>query len=504
MDDYVIAIPSADRAHIINNKTCCFLRTQDIPMSKVYVFIPERNYNDYKKKFYAYPDINLVIGKEGIRAQRKAISDYFDEGQFIISMDDDISSIQELKYVNKTGKATLKKIENMEALILDVYTRLQESKLSMCGFYPVANPFYMKKIVTTDLNFCMGCFRMFFNRRSCENREFTLLEDYETSIKYYLRDNGILRYSYICPNANYNVEKWNLTLEDKKYEIQLFKQKYDKYCFTKKKALGEDIQFKKKVPHDILSTLWIGKKLNELIILSINSWLTQGYNVRLYTGGGIKRDDLPKHWFERVEIRYASDIMEFEDINDILSFSDIWRFNLLIKVPSATWIDADMVLLNRLPDNPVMISSEHTFQSGAFKSKSVKKANIGLLRFGKDNDILKDILKNLKNYDDYKFTDIMKKFTDKLKTTKYNYLNKYILNHDVLCPVPWWCCDEIYYNAKFNKKYNVDVHPINNVIINSIGVHMWNNFTYNKHNIDFDLVDKRSLYYKLDKLYNTF
>jgi len=504
MEDYVIAIPSADRDHIINNKTCCFLRNQDIPMSKVYVFVPERCYEEYKKKFYSYPEINLVVGKEGIRGQRKAISDYFPEGQFIVSLDDDIAAINELKYVNKTGKPSLKKIENMEKLIAEVYTRLQESNLSMCGFYPCANPFFMKRNVTEELTFCIGAFRMFFNRRACENREFVLLEDYETSMKYYLRDNGILRYNYITLNHSYNAEKWNLTLEDKKYEIELFKQKYNDYVFTKKKATGLDIQFKKKIPNNILTTLWIGEELNELITLSINSWLTQGYNVRLYIGGGINRDKLPKHWFKRVELRLASDIMEYEDINDILPLSDIWRFNLLVKVPGSTWIDADMVLMDRLPNDPILISSEHTFQSGAYKSKSLKKPNIGVLRFGKDTDILKDLLKNLKTYNDYIFTDVMKKFQDKLKTTKYNYLSKYISNPNVFCPIPWWNAAEIYYMPKFSKKYNVTVDTVSNVMINSIGCHMWNNFTYNKHNIDFSLIDDRSLYYKMASIYNTY
>jgi hypothetical protein len=161
-------------------------------------------------------------------------------------MDDDIASIQELKFVNKTGKPMLRKIENMEALIADAYSRLEESKLSMCGFYPCANPFFMKRLVTEDLTFCIGALKMFFNRRACENREFTLLEDYETSMKYYLRDNGILRYNYITINHNYNAEKWNLTLEDKKYEIELFKQKYSDYVFTKKKLLVWIFSLKRK------------------------------------------------------------------------------------------------------------------------------------------------------------------------------------------------------------------------------------------------------------------
>ncbi len=500
--DYVIAIPSADRDHVINNKTLFFLRQHDIPMENVYVFVPERCYENYRKKFYVYKELNLIVGKEGIRAQRKAISDYFKEGQFIICLDDDVASIDILHYLPKTGKPTLKRIDNLERLIAEVKERLIESKLSMCGFYPCDNAFFMKKTITNDLSFCIGAFRMFFNRRACENREFVLLEDYETSIKYFLRDNGILRYNYITLKHSYNAEKWNLTLDDKKFEIKSFMNKYPKYCFTKTKKTSLDIQFKKKVPNDILTTLWIGKELNELVKLSINSWLSHGYNVRLYIGGGINRDNLPKEWFERVELRYATDIMEFEDINDMLPFSDIWRFNLLIKNPSTTWIDADMVLLDRLPNEDIIISSEHTFKSGAYKSKSDNKPNIGVLRFGKDNDILKDILKSCKNYSDYKFTDIMKKFQDKLKSTKYKYLNKYIVNQNVFCPIPWWCASESYYSNKFSKKYAVDVFSVNDVITRCTGVHLWNNFTYNKHNIDFDLIDKRSLYYKLDQFYN--
>ena len=50
-----------------------------------------------------------------------------------------------------------------------------------------------------------------------------------------------------------------------------------------------------------------------------------------------------------------------------------------------------MVLLKELPDDKIIISSEHTFQSGAYKSKESKICNIGVLRIPKGCSILKSI-----------------------------------------------------------------------------------------------------------------
>lgn len=501
--DYVIAIPSTRRTDVINKKTLCMLRAYGIDMSRVYVFVAEDEIQDYKVKFYRMP-INLIQGGKGIKAQREAISNYFDEGQTILSLDDDISMLYELEH-NTRGKPKLQKVPCLETLILETTERMIEKGVSLAGIYPCDNPFFMKYNISYDLRFIIGQFKIFFNRKACERRDFTLLEDYETTIKYYLRDGGVLRYNNICSNGEYAVEKWGKTIDDKKYEIKLFLQKYPKYTYTKRKSNDNlDLQFKSNVKNDFISTLWIGKKLNELCTLSINSWLNNGYDVNLYIDESlISRDDLPKEWFKRVILHRAKDVMHYDNIDEILPMSDLWRYNLIVKNPNAIWCDADMVLLDRLPlSNECIISSENTFQSGAFKSKSNKKANIGVLKFNKhNNDIMKTMVKKYTDYHNYNFTDLMVKFQKTLNTTKYQNLNKYVLEPHVFCPIPWWNCQEMYYNRSYTTKYNVE--PLTNdwVLKNSIGVHMWNNFTYNKHFIDFDIIEPYSLYWYLNKMY---
>jgi len=114
--DYVIAIPSTRRTDVINKKTLCMLRAYGIDMSRVYVFVAEDEIQDYKVKFYRMP-INLIQGGKGIKAQREAISNYFDEGQTILSLDDDISMLYELEHnykrKTKTSKSTLSRNFNI-------------------------------------------------------------------------------------------------------------------------------------------------------------------------------------------------------------------------------------------------------------------------------------------------------------------------------------------------------------------------------------------------------
>lgn len=500
--DYVVAIPSAGRANIINNKTMMMLRSYGIDLGRVFVFVPESDFRDYRVKFYR-TNINLIVGKEGIQAQREFISNFFEEGQLIVTLDDDITQLSKLIY-NSRGKPGLEKVDCLEELILDMAQKLDEKKLSLAGVYPVNNPFFMKHTISDDLRFCIGQFRVFINRRVCERRKFCLLEDYETSIRYYLRDGGVLRYNNIVPQADYNILKWNKTMDDKKFEIEVFKNKYSKYVFTKKKTNDNlDIQFRQKIKNDVVSTLWIGDNVDEISTLSINSWLHNGYDVNLYIDE-ITRDKLPKHWQNRVTLYLASDIMKYDKREDILPLSDLWRYNLLVQKPSAVWLDADMVLLDRLPlQKEVIISSEHTFQSGAFKSNSPYKPNIGVLKFNKEhNDILKELVGKYKDHKEFEFTDLMTKFQNMLKSVRYKHLNNSVAPAEKYCPITWWNCDEIYYSDKYTKKYNVTPNENDWVLENSIGIHMWHNFTYNKHRIDFKCIKENSLYDRLNKLYN--
>tara|TARA_R110001632_G_scaffold64838_2_gene153956 strand:+ start:1141 stop:2658 length:1518 start_codon:yes stop_codon:yes gene_type:complete len=500
--DYIVAIPSHNRVNKLKENTLELLDFYNIPKNKIYIFVAEDqielynkeldNENTFKKSNTKDEGgYNLRTGILGIKENRKSISDYFNENQFIVSLDDDIKDILILK------ETILKPIESLLELIKTMYNSLKQNNCNLGGLYPIDNPYFMKDTITTDLRFIIGNVKFFFNKKFLENRKFTLLEDYETTLKYYLYDNKVIRYNNIVASTNYKILKWGLTQTDKNKEVELFNNKYPNYSSIKyKKNNNTDISLKRNPKRITLSTLWIKNPLNELAILSIKSWLRQGYLVDLYTD----LDHLQYVFLKnnKITIKDPNTICSYTN-NDILAYSDYWRYNLLLKL-GTIWIDADMVLLDQIPNRDIIISSEATFQSGAFKSLLPNVPNIGLLKFNTDlgRDFLQEVIDNIYlKVEQSVFTDNMKIFRTKLKKKKYKELYDSVLPYYACCGVSWWNTAELYYDKNYSTKYSVI--PIENdyIINNSISVHLWNNFTYNKYKIDFTKIYTMSLYSRL-------
>ena len=135
----------------------------------------------------------------------------------------------------------------------------------------------------------------------------------------------------------------------------------------------------------VVKGLWIGNDLGELEKLCIKSFQKQGHIFELFIYGEI--GGIP----EKTKIRDGNDILEEKEIfkfkESYLPFSDLFRYKLLYD-KGGIWVDADMVLLNdfEFDKKHTLISSEHTFQSGAFKSYNTYKPNIGLLKFKPNAD----------------------------------------------------------------------------------------------------------------------
>jgi hypothetical protein len=81
----------------------------------------------------------IIVGKLGITNQRKFIAKYFKEGQYVVSMDDDIEEVLKLK-----GSDKLVKVNNLDVFFNDAYRVLKEEELYIWGIYPVRNAFFMK------------------------------------------------------------------------------------------------------------------------------------------------------------------------------------------------------------------------------------------------------------------------------------------------------------------------------------------------------------------------
>ena len=484
--NFKIAIPSKGRSEYMKTKTLALLEKHGIKKKDVYIFVNETEIDTYKQSLPK--GYNIIEGRDSISKQREAISNHFDDNDWICSLDDDITDILE------NGNP----IENLQYLINDMFNHLISNNITLAGPNPCSNPFFAKPTITTDLKFLCGAFKCYINKKHLEKRDYDLLEDYENSIKHYKYGGGILRFNYITLKVNYNSAKGGLkefrTPDRKLAEVAKFVKQYPLYSKVKKNGL--EVSLIKKPKRDVVASLWIGDYLNELSELSINSWLRLDYEVHLY----IDTLNIPKTFSihkDSGQLKFfkASDILKYNKKEDILPFSDLWRFKMIFDT-GKTWLDADMYLLKPLPNQDEIISSEFTFASGAFKSDLFYVANIGVLRM---KTIHSELLEKVINKINKVANDIpercerMKVF--KKIVMKSSYLDVSPPSH--YCPVSWWHTAQIYKNEPYEKKYAVEPLQNDYILEHSIGCHLWNHHTYNKVKQEFTKVEKDSLYDKL-------
>ncbi|GAF88893.1 unnamed protein product, partial [marine sediment metagenome] len=266
---------------VIRSKVLKFLEGHSINKKLIYIFVAEEEYYNYKDEL---PDYTIVKGALGIGKNRESISNYFDNNQFIVSLDDDVTDLIE------SGKSMI----DLNSFINQTFHLLEENNLTLAGVYPSRNPFFAKDTITTDLRFIIGQFKCFINKKHLEKRNYELLEDYENTLRHYFHSGGVLRYNYILIKADYNKLSGGLkeyrTLEKKINEVNKFRLQYPNYCKIKKS--GSDISLIKNPVRDIIKSLWIGKFLNELTELCIESWFKLDYQVILY----IDILNMPRKW----------------------------------------------------------------------------------------------------------------------------------------------------------------------------------------------------------------
>lgn len=239
---FKIVIPSYNRIELLKERTLSFLEKHKMSKKLIYIFVVREEYTKYREELH--DDYNIIIGKKGISNQRGFISEYFDEGVPLVSMDDDIKEIHEL-FINSNDKKKLRPLPEggFKQLLFMTFKEMTQRSIRMCGFYPVKNAFFMSRTTSLDLKFCIGQFRLFYNFREIEtNRKYTLLEDYETTLKYFLYDDSkIMRKNYICMEADYNRLPGGLSdTADRRYivkekEVNDFYHDFQVYCFIKER-----------------------------------------------------------------------------------------------------------------------------------------------------------------------------------------------------------------------------------------------------------------------------
>ena len=240
-----------------------------------------------------------------------------------------------------------------------------------------------------------------------------------------------------------------------------------------------------------LNYLWIEGKLPRLQRACIKSYIKLGYEINFYT-------------FTPNEIGVKHCNIFFYDAGTILDrcyknhlhYADLFRY-ILLHQEGGIWIDADLFLFKTIPNDSIIISSQHCNKTGAFKKINTNKTpNIGLLKVDKGDILLrKTIEKCLKSKAKLGDLSFMNFFIQMIKKLDYE---KYVVEPEVYCPVSWANAKELYQkdNENFISKYGMETQCWDCICENAIGVHLWNNI-FNKNNIKIEI---NSPFYKLEKM----
>ena len=255
-----------------------------------------------------------------------------------------------------------------------------------------------------------------------------------------------------------------------------------------------------KLSKNEIFTLWIKNSPTDLNFLCWNSWIRLGYKVYIYYDDYDNLNKIPlklKQKLFLVSLNTLPPSFTFIKEN-LLHYTDCWRF-MMLKHFGGLWMDSDMYLLKRLPEDKIIISSERTLQTGGRKSKDLYRPNIGVLRFPPNHPFLLAVLEKIMpdtkedSNDSSNNTSKMMKFIKLLKTKKWSYINEFVKPPEAFCNIDYPFAKEIYTHdmAKpIKNKYGLE---FNTDTTDCYAIHLWQQFT-KKYKIDVSAIKPNTLY----------
>ena len=176
-----IAIASYKRHLIIGSKTLRFLNAQGYPPDKILIFVAD----EQEKKLYSDSICNnlygeIIVGQLGLKEQRNFITDYMDDDEIYISIDDDVDGIK------------LMPGWTFMDLVRDATESIQSRRTGLYGVFPNDDGRRFQDRTTTYLSHILGAFFICRNHRDIRI-SYSEKEDYERSMLYFLRYGVIYR-----------------------------------------------------------------------------------------------------------------------------------------------------------------------------------------------------------------------------------------------------------------------------------------------------------------------
>lgn len=219
-----IAIPSYKRPVMLSQKTLTFLSEYGIPSDLIDIFVANE---EEKKEYGTLVPANLydkiVVGHPGIARQRTFIREYYDEGQRVFSIDDDIRGI-----------VTIKENFNLLEFIEQMFFLTEKENLTMWGIYPAGNKTYLKNEIRKGVFYIVACFYGFINRKEMWYPRLDEKEDMWASLYRAKKDGGVLRCCSVAPKTTYWLKSGGLhaagrTIEKEEYCCDILAVMFPEY-----------------------------------------------------------------------------------------------------------------------------------------------------------------------------------------------------------------------------------------------------------------------------------
>jgi len=258
IEGLVFVVKSHERLERFYEKTYSkIILKYGFDLSKVYVFVStDKDKTEYQEK---YKEINIVKAPKGVAAVDNFITDYFDEGQKIIYMNDDVSTILYLKgnglIANEVQKLVEINKDNLYIVIKECFRIMEKNNITYGGFYPVANDFYMKNSkgrFTFGLSLIMDPFSFVINNKKVR---ITISDksDFEKSIQHFTYQGAILRCNFMALKVEYYGKKGGFQGRDDITEWETANKMLNKYpdyisSVIVKKEGKTSLRFKKMKP----------------------------------------------------------------------------------------------------------------------------------------------------------------------------------------------------------------------------------------------------------------
>lgn len=199
---YKLVIPSYKREDQLKDKTLKVIERYNIPAENVIVFVAnEDEYERYSAALADHKYNNIQLAVPTIGAARNYIEqEYFEEGDYIVSLDDDLTGIH--RWVDEK---TLVEVDDFEKeLIIGGYEAMQREGSKCWGIYAAANPYFMSDSHTTKLCYIIAsCYGFIVEHNDFLKRETNHGEDYEYSIRQYIHNGKVFRFNNYTVKTKY-------------------------------------------------------------------------------------------------------------------------------------------------------------------------------------------------------------------------------------------------------------------------------------------------------------